>query len=140
MVLVDGAGVPLGVLVASASPAEVTLAEATLATVSVPRAGAGRPRNKPKRIIADRAYDSDPLRRRLAARGIELIVPHRKNRKRPATQDGRSLRRYRHRWIVERSIAWLGAFRRITTRYDRLVKVYEAMLLIACLMVTVRQF
>jgi hypothetical protein len=55
-----------------------------------------------RRVIADRAYDSDPLRARLAARGIELIAPHRWNRSKPRQQDGRALRRYRRRWKVER--------------------------------------
>ena len=65
MVLVDGQGLPLGVRLESASPGEATLAEATLAKVKVPRPK-GRPRHKPKRVIADRAYDSDPLRERLS--------------------------------------------------------------------------
>jgi transposase len=73
MVLVDGQGLPLGVRLERTSPGEATLAEATLAEVRVPRAK-GRPRQKPKRVIADRAYDSDPLRERLKKRGIELIV------------------------------------------------------------------
>jgi IS5 family transposase len=73
----------LGVRLESASPGEVTLAEATLAEVKVPRPK-GRPRQKPKRVIADRAYDSDPMRERLAKRGIDLIVPYRENSKAPA--------------------------------------------------------
>ena len=63
MVLVDGQGLPMGVRLESASPSEVNLAEATVAEVRVPRPR-GRPRQKPKRIIADRGYDSDPLRER----------------------------------------------------------------------------
>jgi len=54
---------------------------------------------------ADRAYDSDPLRMRLRRRGIELIAPHRRNRRRARTQDGRPLRRYHRRWKVERTFA-----------------------------------
>ena len=81
MVLVDGQGLPLGVRLESASPAEVTLAEATLEEVRVPRRK-GRPRQKPKRVIADAGYDSDPLRERLKKRAIELIAPYRKNNKR----------------------------------------------------------
>ena len=71
----------------------------------------------PDRLIYDRAGDSDPLRDRLAERGIELICPHRRGRVRAATQDGRPLRRYRKRWIVDRSIGWLQAFpfRRLVT-------------------------
>jgi IS5 family transposase len=72
MVLVDGQGLPLGVRLESASPAEVTLAEATLAEVRVPRSQ-GRPRQKPERVIADAGYDSDPLRQRLKKRAIELV-------------------------------------------------------------------
>ncbi len=64
MVLADGEGVPLRVRLESASPAEVTLAEATLAEIRVPRPK-GRPRQKPERVIADRGFDSDPLRQRL---------------------------------------------------------------------------
>jgi Transposase DDE domain len=97
MVVVDGQGVPLGNHLDRASPAEVILVHQTLAQVRVPRAGRGRPKSKPQRLIADRAYDSDPLRRRLQARGIELICPHRKNRHNAPTQDGRALRRYRRR-------------------------------------------
>ena len=47
----------------------------------MPRTGAGRPKTRPKRIIADKAYDSDPLRQRLKQRGIVLFSPHRRNRK-----------------------------------------------------------
>jgi transposase len=114
MVVVDGKGLPLGKHLASASPAEVTLAETTLASIRVPnRHGRGQPRQKPQRLIADKAYDSDPLRMRLKKRGIELIVPHKANRVRKPTQDGRSLRRYRKRWKIERTNAWLGNFRRL---------------------------
>ena len=65
------------------------------------------------RVIADKAYDRDALRKRLRQRGIELICPHKRNRVRPATQDERVLRRYQRRWIVERTNAWLENFRRL---------------------------
>jgi len=137
MVLVDGQGIPLGALLASASPHEVTLAEATLAQVRVPQRR-GRPRQNPPRVIADKAYDSDPLRSRLKRRGIELIVPHKSNRRKPPTQDGRKLRRYRRRWKIERTNAWLGFFRRLTVRYDRILTVYQGFFHVACLMITLR--
>jgi transposase len=111
MVVVDGTGLPLGNHLHSASPSEVKLVEATLATIRVGRRHRARhPRQKPVRLIADRGYDSDPLRQQLAARGIEWIVPHCKNRRKPPTQDGRALRRYRRRWTVERTFAWFGNF------------------------------
>ena len=108
MVAIDGRGIALGSTLHSASPAEATLVEGTLATISVPRQHGGRPRQKPQRVIAERANDSDSLRRWLQARGIELVCSHRKSRRNPPTQDGRALRRYRKRWKVERTFAWPG--------------------------------
>lgn len=140
MVLVDGAGTPLGAHLDSARPAEVRLLEATLQTVRVSRAHrAGRPRQRPQRLVTDRGYDSDPLRERLKRRGIELICPHRRNRVKPPTQDGRKLRRYRRRWIVERTIAWLGNSRRLVVRYERLAQVYRGFFHLACALLTLRQ-
>jgi len=136
---VDGQGVPLGGRLASASPAEVTLLESTLETIAVPRAGRGRPRKNPKRIIADRAYDSDPLRRRLKRRGIELICPYRKNNKQRLYADGRKLRRYKRRWKVERTLAWLQNFRRLIVRHERLITMYTAFFHVACLIITLRK-
>jgi transposase len=138
MVLVDGQGLPLGVRLESASPGEATLAEATLAEVAVPRPQ-GRPRCKPQRVIADRAYDSDPLRQRLRQRGIELIVPYRKNNRQRKYEDGRKLRRYRRCWIVERTNAWLGQFRRLLVRQEHLLTTYKAFFHIACLWITLRR-
>jgi len=137
MVLVDGEGVPLGALLTSATPHEVTLAEATLARVKVPR-GCGRPRSKPQRIVADKGYDSDPLRRRLKQRGIELIAPYRWYKNEKAFYDGRKLRRYKRRWKVERTNAWFGNYRRLVVRYDRLLSVYQGFFHVACLMITLR--
>ena len=125
MVLVDGEGIPLGVQLESASPHEVTLAETTLSQVRVPRPK-GRPRQKPKRVIADTAYDSDPLRKRLRQRGIELISPYRDNRAQRKYEDGRKLRRYKRRWIVERTNSWLGQFRRLLGRHEFLLSTYRA--------------
>jgi IS5 family transposase len=80
------------------------LAESTLARIRVPQK-VGRPRQRPLRVIADRGYDSDRLRRRLLDKGIVLICPHRKGRRKPSLNDGRELRRYRKRWKVERTFA-----------------------------------
>jgi transposase len=139
MVVVDGAGVPLGNHLQAASPSEVKLVAATLQAIRVGRRHrAGRPRQRPLRLIADRGYDSDPLRKQLAARGIELIAPHRKNRRKPPTQDGRALRRYKRRWIVERTFAWLGNFRRLVVRYDRSLTIYRGFFHVACFMIVLR--
>jgi transposase len=140
MVVVDGEGIPLGVHLDSASPNEVTLIEKTLQKIAVPRQGPGRPRTKPTRLIYDKAADSDPLRNRLKKRNIELICPHRSSRKKPRTQDGRKLRRYRRRWKIERTFAWLGNFRRLLIRHDRNIKMYSAFFHLACIIITLRRF
>src|SRR5438309_10130476 len=68
---------------------------------------------KPKNLIGDRAYDSDPLDEELRKDGIEMIAPHRSNRSKPPTQDRRRLSRYMRRWLVERFFAWIQWQRRI---------------------------
>src|SRR5262249_55032551 len=98
--LVDGAGTPLGAYLDAASPAEVTLLEKTLASHPI--------RGKPERLIGDRGYDSNAVRRFLKRRGIQPIIPARSNNTQATDQYGRCLRRYRRRWIVERTIGWLG--------------------------------
>jgi transposase len=140
MVLVDGAGTPLGAHLDAASPAEVTLLEHTLETVAVGRPGKpGRPRQRPARLIADRGDDSNPLRARWARRGIEPIIPARRNHKHATHQDGPKLRRYRRRWIVERTFAWLGQFRRLAVRYERLITTYAGFFHMACALLTLRR-
>jgi transposase len=132
MVLVDGAGLPLAVDVDSASPAEVSLIEPLIDEAVTPYV--------PPRLIYDRAADSDPLRQRLASRGIELICPHRRGRVRPATQDGRPLRRFRRRWIIERTIGWLQTFRRLVTRYEFYSFLFHSFAKLACMMIVIRRF
>lgn len=138
MVLVDGKGVPLGVDLSSANRHEVKLAMATLARVAVPRRGRGRPRTKPERIIADKAYDSKAVRKAMKRKGIDFIVPHLRNRKNK-TQDGRKLRRYRRRWIVERTNAWLFNFRRLFVRHERILDNYAGFFHFACALIALRR-
>src|SRR5690554_7072116 len=131
MVVVDGEGVPLGSTITSASPAEVKLIEPLLDVTYG--------KSKIRRLIYDKAADSDPLRKSLSRRNIELICPHRRNRKRLPKQDGRSLRRYARRWKVERTFAWLGNFRRLVVRWERNVSIYRAFFNIACMLITLNK-
>jgi transposase len=118
----------------------VTLLEQTLDNIDVqPMDGRKRP-SQPERLVCDKSYDSDGLRERLEwERGIELVCPHRRNRKRAPLQDGRKLRRYKRRWKVERTFAWLGNFRRLVVRYERSLKMYRAFFHVACLVIALRQ-
>ena len=131
MVIADASGLPLALHTDSASPHEVTLVQATLNEIVTV--------GQPRRIIGDRAYDSDPLDNALATQGIEMIAPHRRNRKRKATQDGRPLRRYRRRWKIERLFAWLNAFKRTMARWDRCHERFTAFVHLAFSMVLLRR-
>jgi transposase len=124
--LIDGEGLPMGIDVHSARPAEVRLIESLLDQHVLDEHA--------PRLIYDRAADSDPLRDRLAGDGIQLICPHRKGRrKRHPAQDGRVLKRYRQRWKVERTIAWLGNYRRLLIRHERDPYLFRAFVQLACL-------
>ena len=138
MVVAEGQGLPVGNDLDWASPAEVGLMEPTLEPIAVARPGRGRPRKNPTRLIYDKAADSDPLRTRRARRGIGLIGPHRKNRKKPPTQDGRPLRRYKRRWKVERTLAWWGNFRRLVVRWEYHIEMYQAFVNLAGLVIVLR--
>jgi transposase len=93
----------------------------------------------PQRLIGDRAYDADPLDTELAKLNVEMIAPHRRNRKKPKTQDGRPLRRYKRRWKVERLFAWLGAFRRLVVRYERHALNFLGFVQLGCMLILLRR-
>lgn len=139
MLVTDGAGLPLGLLVTSAQPAEVKLAQATLETIRV-RTPAGQTRTCPTHLCADRAYHSKEFRRYLRGRGIACSIP-------PVIHTGRfrsrrlpryDRARYAQRWIIERTNAWLQNYRRVLVRHERLLSVYRAFVVLACLMITLR--
>ena len=93
----------------------------------------------PARLIGDKAHDSDRLDRDLAeCYGREMIAPHRGERRMP-TQDGRTLRRYRRRWRVERLFAWLHHFRRLVIRWEYHLENFFGMVRLACIKILLRQ-
>lgn len=94
----------------------------------------------PQRIIGDKAYDSDELDQRLVEeRHVEMIAPHRSNRRKPASQDGRVLRRYKRRWKIERLFAWLQNFRRLVVRYEYHLPNFLAMAKLGCIIILLRR-
>jgi transposase len=122
------------------SPAEVPRLETTLDTVAGGRPGnPGRPRQRPERPLADRGDASHRLRARLARRGSEPILPARRTHKNATHQDGRQLRRSRRRWIIARTLAWLGHFRRLVVRDERLTTADAGVLPLACALRTLRK-
>lgn len=132
MVLVDARGLPVAVHTASASPHESRLVQQLfdfMLTVE-----------NPERVVGDKAYDSDALDEELADEGVELIAPHRGNRKpEHKTQDGRALRRYKRRYTVERTIAWLQHFRRLCIRWERSTAMFPGFLHFGCTLLLLRE-
>ena len=137
MVLADGTGTPLGIHVEKASPAAGTLLEPTL---KAGRIGDRRvKRRKPKRLIADRGYDRKAARALLVKHDLEPIIPARSNNHVATHQDGRKLRRDKHRWVIERTNAWLQNFRRLVVRYERSAKNVTALVHVACALTTLKR-
>jgi transposase len=133
MVVADGHGLPMGLYVDSAQPHERQLADATLATVRVPQPR-GRPRTRPKGLVADKAYDRHDFRQRLRRRGIKPTIPTVERRKRRKPKRGRPINTgstYRQRWKVERCFGWMANCRRLVVRYERAVDHDHAFCLIA---------
>lgn len=135
MLMVDGRGTPIGLHVQSASPAEVQLLNVTLDSLDIP----GR-QVQPQRLIADRGYDSNKARQLIESKGMLPIIPARRNNMQATHQDGRHLRRYRNRWIIERTNAWVQNFRRLVVRYERSVKIFTALIHMAFAMMILKQF
>ena len=133
MAVTDGHGVPVAVHVASASPHETRLVEATLDNHFAPQL--------PQKLLGDLAYDSDPLDEKLKEKyGVDLIAPHKSNRRKPPTQDRRALRRFCRRWKVERFFAWLHNFRRLVTRWEYKESNFLGMLQLACILILMRRY
>ncbi len=128
--IADGHSLPLAVSVQSASPHESQLLEEVLAQSFLDQL--------PTRLIGDKAYDSDGLDQHLReSYDLELIAPHRQPRQQP-TQDGRSLRRYRRRWRIERLFAWPQWFRRLVTRWEYHVENFWGMVRLGCIKLLLR--
>lgn len=132
--VVDPHGTPVAVHLAAANQSEVNLIEPALD--NLPLEGV-----VPEHLLYDRAADSDALRERLEKeRGIELVCPHRKSRKKRPAQDGRACRRFRRRYKVERTHSWFHNFRRTIIRYETTLERYAGWIYLACILITLRRF
>jgi transposase len=91
----------------------------------------GRPQRRPARVVGDRGYDHDSYRRQLRQRGITPVIARRQ------TAHGSGLGR--RRWVVERTFAWLHAFKRLLVRYERRADMHEGLLKLACCLICFRR-
>jgi transposase len=123
-VAVDANGTPLAVILTAANRHDVTQLLPLVDAIPAIRGKPGRPLSKPKEVMGDRGYDSDPHRAALADRGIATVLARRN------TEHGSGLGVYRY--VVEQTLALLHQFRRLRTRYDRRDDVHESFLSLAC--------
>jgi transposase len=84
-------------------------------------------------------HDSDDLDDDLKQDGVNMIAPHRSTRK-LKTQDGRCLRRYERRWLVERFFAWLQWKRRLLIRWEYYATNFLGFVRLACITMLLKQF
>jgi transposase len=113
---VDGKGRPWALLLTGGNVADISQATEVLAELD------------PKRVVADKGYDSDPLRRWLAERGVTSCIPPRSNRRNPRPARRSS---YRKRHLIENFFGHLKTFRRVATRYDKLAETFFGWVLLA---------
>ncbi len=91
----------------------------------------GRPAQRPRRVYADRGYHHDSHRAKVHALGVTPVIARR------GAGHGSGLGT--KRWFVERSFAWLHAFKRLRARYECRADIHEALISVACSMICLHQ-
>lgn len=131
-VATDGQGVPLAIEVSGANEHDITKLIPLIVNIPPVRGKPGRPRSRPDRVYADRAYDSEDARCLLRWLGIEPLLAKR------GEPHGSGLGR--HRWVVERTISWLHQFRRLRVRYERTAAIHKGLLTLAASLICINTF
>ena len=130
--ITDARGTPLGLTLSGANCHDSRMLAATLDAVPRVRAGGrGRPRRRPGKLHADKAYDHRRCRQECRIRGV---TPQIARRGTESTQ-----RLGKHRWVVDRTFAWINRFRRITIRYERRADIHLAFTTLACALICMNQ-
>lgn len=136
MVAIDRQGIPLTGLIASASTSEYHLLLPTIDTISIQKKPL-HPITKTQSLIADRGYDAKWVRQALRKRGIIPYIPKRRKQGKPEEPpyNTKISPWYKIRWIMERTIAWLGNQRRILIRWEKYSSIYKAFFQLACILI-----
>lgn len=126
--MVDRRGTPLAVMITGANRHDSMVFEALIDAIPLIKQRRGARRKRPDKVHADKGYDFKKCRLALRRRGIKVRIARR----------GRdsSERLGRHRWVVERTLAWLSQMRRLRVRYERRADIHEAFLRLACALIT----
>jgi transposase len=129
--VVDADGTPLAATITGANRHDVTQLIPLVDAIPAVGGKPGAPLRKPKCVMGDRAYDSDPHRLQLSARGIRTEFA----RRREPHGSGLGICRY----VVEQTLALLHQFRRLRVRYDRRDDIHEAFLSLGCSLICSRR-
>jgi transposase len=129
--VVDAGGTPLGLSLSGADRHDSVMLAPTLDAAPGVRRGRGRPRRRPDKLHADKAYDHRRCRAECRARSVTPRIARR--------GVDTSERLGRHRWVVERTLAWLARFRRLAVRYERRADIHEAFVTLGCALVCMNQ-
>jgi transposase len=130
-VLTDATGLPLAVAVSAANTNDQQALIPLVCAIPAVRSRRGPRRRRPAKLHADKGYDVVELRRWLRGRGITPRIARR------GVESNQRLGR--HRWKVERSIAWLTGYRRLSPRYERTASHYCAFLTLAAALTCYKQ-
>lgn len=128
----ERAGKPVCVVLTPGQRHEATQVPALLEGGAVRRAGGGRPRLRPERVVGDKGYTGRPIRAYLRRRGIGAVIPRLSTEPRRGVRFDRTA--YRERNVVERLINRLKQHRAIATRYEKLEVTFHALLTLACIL------
>jgi transposase len=125
--VVDRKGLPLAVTLSGANVPDGKKMQEAVDAVGPVRGGRGRPRQRPEKLHADKAYDDQKLRQGLRERGITPRLARRGVES--------SVRLGRYRWVVERTISWQQGFRRLRVRDEKRDDIHEALVHLANAMI-----
>jgi transposase len=123
----DRNGIPLATLLTGANRHDSVIFAELLDALPPIRQPNGRRRKRPAKLHADKAYDIPRCRHALRRRHIRVRIARK--------GIDASERLGRHRWVIERTLAWLNRFRRLTVRYERRADIHHAFLTLGCALI-----